>query len=114
MLPKEVTSVKRELPPGIVWAIIGVVVVVVVLIGYRVLGPRGSKADTTGSEETIKRVKETGVFYQPPAGAPVPGAGGVRPEPYGGVGGGGAPMPMMGGPPGGTAPTGPPLPGGGN
>jgi hypothetical protein len=60
-------QVKNEVSPVVVWTVVGVVVVVVVIIGIKMFG--GSrKVDTTGSEDTIKKVQQTGKFYEPPPG----------------------------------------------
>lgn len=74
-MPKEVIHVKKEVNPAVFWALIGVVAIVVVIGGFRMFSSSRNKADTTGSDETIKRVQETGKFYEPPPGAPVPGGG---------------------------------------
>lgn len=69
---------KKEVNPAVFWALIGVVAIIVVIGGFRMFSSSQNKADTTGSEETIKRVQATGKFYEPPPGAPVPpGAGGT-------------------------------------
>ena len=54
-------------------------------------GPAQYKAETKGSDAAMQDFQKTGTFYQPPAGAPVPGA------PQSGSGG-------MGQPPMGTNP----------
>ena len=81
---------KREISPGLMAVIIGVIAVIVVVIGIKVLGNPGFKAQTTGGEKEMDKWKTTGEFYKPPAGI-VPGA------PTGGGGG-----------PAGGIPTGPP------
>lgn len=85
---------KKELNPAVFWTVLVVLVVVVAAVGYRMLGSPSFKADTTGSEQTMQKVQQGGKMYEPPAGAPVPGAPG-----YTGTGGPGS-MPM-------GAPTGP-------
>ena len=99
---------QKEINPVIVWGALGLVVIVVIVIAYRVLGSRGFNPDRTGSEQKIEEFQKTGKFYQPPPQA-IPGGGGMGGPP----GMGGAPMgmptgpPSMGGTPGGI-PTGPP------
>lgn len=61
---------KKELPPAVVYLIIAIVVVVVVGIGYKMLGPKGFKADTAGSEKAQQQLQQTGTFYQPTGGGP--------------------------------------------
>jgi hypothetical protein len=68
--------VKKEISPAVVGVVLVVVVVLVIGIGYKVLAGPGGKMDTTGSEKDIERVKKGEAFYQPPANAPVPKAGG--------------------------------------
>ena len=63
---------KKEVNPAVFWVLIGVVAIVVIIGGFRLFSSSKTKADTTGSEETMKRVQETGKFYEPPPGAPVP------------------------------------------
>ena len=91
---------KKEVSPVFFGLALAVVLVVVVVVGYKMIGSRGFNKDTKGSEGTMKKVQETGKFYVPPADAPVPGAGGVRPN---GSNFGTAPpsgmQGMMGGPP---------------
>lgn len=71
---------KNEVNPAVFWVLIGVVAIVVVTIGFRMFSSSQTKMDTTGSDATIKRVQETGKFYEPPPGAPVPhGAGATSP-----------------------------------
>jgi hypothetical protein len=82
--------VKNEVSPAIMWVVLGVVLVGVVFIGYRMLGPKGFNAQTKGSEPAIQKYQQTGEFYKPPpgvvpqtnvgmpGGAPT-GPGGVRP-----------------------------------
>ena len=68
---------KNQLSPAMVAVILGVVLVVVVVIGYKMLASGGFKADKTGSEQSVKKAQEQGYFYKPPAGAPIPGMGGA-------------------------------------
>ena len=63
---------KNEVNPAVFWALIGIVAVVVVIFGFRMFSSSQTKVDTSGSEATMKRVQETGKFYEPPVGAPVP------------------------------------------
>ena len=70
---------KKEVNPAVFWALIGVVAIVVVIGGFRMFSSSQTKADTTGSDETIKRVQATGKFYEPPPGAPVPNGPGTTP-----------------------------------
>jgi len=69
--------VKKELNPVVVWVILGVAALVVIVIGYRVLAPKPFVPDRTGSEQAMQKVKTTGKFYSPPAGAPFAGGGGA-------------------------------------
>jgi hypothetical protein len=75
--------VKKEIPPVVVWVILGVIVLIVAGVGYRLFGPRNVEMDKTGSEESIKQFQETGTFYTPPPGV-VPGAPGGGMAPPGG------------------------------
>lgn len=61
---------KQQLSPAAFWAIIAVVVVVAVGVGYKMLGSPGYQKDETGGAEKIKEVQETGEFYKPPPGVP--------------------------------------------
>lgn len=87
---------QREMSPVVVWVLIAVVAIVVIGLGWRFVGPSRFRADTSGSEKAMEQVKQGQPLYQPPANAPVPGAGGRRPA--------NQPMmpPMMGGSGGGT------------
>lgn len=67
---------QKELNPVIVFGAIGVIAVVVIVVGYIVLGPKRFVPDTKGSEADMKRVIEKGEpMYRPPAN--VPGLGGA-------------------------------------
>lgn len=85
---------KKEVSPAVMLVVLALVLIVVAVFGYRMLGtPKGGKAENTKSSADLERVKAGGTLYQPPAGAPVPGAGGaMNAGPSGGP---------MGGPPGG-------------
>lgn len=63
---------KQEVNPVVMWVTLGVILCVVVVIGFRVLNPSHAK-QTTGSEDAMKKVQETGRFYTPPIA--VPGGG---------------------------------------
>ena len=76
---------KKEVKPAVFWVLIGVLAIVVLFVGLRMFSSSKPVADTTGSEATMKHVQETGKFYEPPAGAPVPGRTGA---PGGGMPGG--------------------------
>lgn len=65
---------KKELPPAVVWGVIAVIVIAVIGIGYKVLGPTKTEFDKGGSEQMMQKVKSGQPMYTPPAGAPVPGA----------------------------------------
>jgi len=71
---------KKEVNPAVFWVLIGVVAIIVVIGGFRMFSSSQNKADTTGSEETMKRVQATGKFNEPPPGAPVPGGPGSTPS----------------------------------
>ena len=70
-------DVRKEVSPTVVWVVLGVLIVIVAVVGYKMFAPRSFKGDTAGSEQAIQNVKQGGTFYTPPAGAPVPGAGGT-------------------------------------
>ncbi len=86
-------ALKKEVDPKVLWLALGVVLIAVIFIGYRMLGSSGYKGTKAGGEEVQKKFKETGTFYQPPPGI---------------VSGGGpsAPSGAMGMPPGMTSPGG--------
>lgn len=64
-----------EMNPLVFWGIIGVVVLVALGAGYFFLGSSGYRSSgNTSTEEVMQQVEQTGTFYSPPAGAPVPGA----------------------------------------
>jgi hypothetical protein len=63
-----VISVKNEVSPALMWVVLGVVLVGVVFIGYRMLGPKNFNAQTKGSENSIQKYQQTGEFYKPPPG----------------------------------------------
>ena len=86
---------KQEVKPAVFWVLIGALVVVVAVIGFRMFSSAPPKQDTTGSDQSIQKFQQTGTFYQPPAGAPIPM--GARGGSSGGGPGSGAP-PMSGGP----------------
>jgi hypothetical protein len=66
---------KKEVSPTVVGIILGVVLVAVLIIGYRTLAP-SQKAVTTGSEEYMEKVKRGEPMYTPPPGV-VPGSPGA-------------------------------------
>jgi hypothetical protein len=74
---------KNEVNPAIFWVLVGVVAIVVVIFSFRMFSSSPTKMDTTGSEATMKRVQETGKFYEPPPGAPVPRGPGSNMPPGG-------------------------------
>jgi hypothetical protein len=94
--------VKKDLNPMVVVAVLVVVAVAVVVVGYRALSNPGFKADSKGDEATMKKYKETGVFYQPPADAPIPRPGSSNSSQ--GLAPGAMSMPPGMGAPGGAAP----------
>jgi len=95
---------KKEVSPAVVWAIIGVVLVVVIIVGFKMLRTP-SNFDTKGSEEAMKKVQAGQPLYTPPGGMPSPGVGFTPPGSTRPTGGG--PSAMMNIPPGGsTAPGG--------
>jgi len=74
-----VIALKKEVDPKVLWLSLGVVLIAVIFIGYRMLGGPGYKANTSGGEEIQKKYKETGTFYQPPPGI-VSGSGPSAPS----------------------------------
>src|SRR5438067_2217887 len=76
----EVITVKKEVSPTVTWIAVVVVVLVVIFLGYRFISGPPANPDKKGEDEAMKRVKSGGMLYQPPANAPVPGAGGKRPD----------------------------------
>jgi hypothetical protein len=76
--------VKKEVSPLVIGIVLGVVVIAVVIIGYRTLST-SYKPVTTGSEKDMERVKQGEALYTPPAGVP-----GIRTTPPA-AGGGGTP-----------------------
>ena len=81
---------QKELNPVIVFGAIGVIAIVVIVVGYIVLGPKRFVADTKGSENDMKRVQQGEMLYRPPSGVPglaTPGGPGGAPP--------GAPGPGM-------------------
>jgi len=93
--------IQNDVNPIIFWVVVGVLVVGVA--GFFVLRARGPawQKQTGGREGAAQKVQPTGTFYTPPAGAPVPGAGGMRPMTPPGGGGGSSFQPPMGVPGGG-------------
>lgn len=75
--------VKKEVSPMVVGIILGVVLIAVIVIGYRTLAVP-HKVETTGSEKDMDRVKKGEPMYTPPPGV-VPGSSST---PGGGPGGG--------------------------
>ena len=61
-------ALKKEVDPRVLWVALGIVLIGVIFIGYRMLGSPGYKAAATGGEDIQKKFKETGTFYQPPPG----------------------------------------------
>lgn len=80
------------------WALIAVIAVVVIGVGFKMFRGRSGNFDKTGSDATMQRVQSGQMLYTAPAGAPVPGAGGVRPQSTGNMQLPGM-MPPAGGPP---------------
>lgn len=64
---------KRNVHPAVVWGSLGVVVAIVIAVGYFVIAGPGFRENKVGSEKDIQRVKSGDTFYKPPANAPVPG-----------------------------------------
>ena len=60
---------KKELSPAVTWAVIAVVVVAVIAIGYKFLVPKPFVADTTGSDALMKKVQSGQRMYTPPDAA---------------------------------------------
>ncbi len=71
---------RKDLSPTVVWGMIVVFALIVVGVGYRMFGPQKTEYQKTGSEQMMNKVKSGGTMYQPPAGAPVPGAPGYNPS----------------------------------
>jgi hypothetical protein len=93
---------RLELNPVVFWSVVGVIVVG--LLGFWLMRERAASGpmQTGGSEAAQQKFQQTGKFYQPPAGMPVPGG-----QPGGMMGGpGGMYRPPMGAPGGQTAPGG--------
>lgn len=65
---------KQQIHPAIVWVGLGVVLVVVIAIGFKVLNSQYTK-DTKGSDQTMEKFKKEGSFYNPPIPGGAPGAG---------------------------------------
>ena len=85
---------KQQVSPGVMALVLGIVVVVVVIIGFRMLGSKSYQADKAGGQKEMDTFKQTGQFYKPPEGI-VPGSRS-----------GGPPMGLPTGPPGGGGGTG--------
>jgi hypothetical protein len=67
---------KSEMNPVVTWVIIGVVVLVAVIVGFKVLGgPQAGAFQKGGSEEYQKKVESGQPLYSPPAAAFPPGGG---------------------------------------
>jgi hypothetical protein len=64
-------QVKKEVSPAVVGVILGAVLIVVLIIGYRTLATP-QKNDTTGSEAYMEKIKRGEPMYTPPPGV-VPG-----------------------------------------
>ncbi len=76
---------KGEVNPAVFWGIIGVLVVGVVVFMVMRNGGSTFKPETGGSEAAQKKLQQTGQFYTPPPGAPVPRPGGGMAQPGGGT-----------------------------
>jgi len=62
-------GVKTEMSPIVTWVIIGVVLLITVIVGFKFLGnPGGGQFQKGGSEELMKKVQSGGKLYEPPAG----------------------------------------------
>ena len=61
---------KKEVSPALMAVILAVLAVVVIVVGYKVLGPKAYVAETAGGEDQQKKFQQTGEFYKPPAGMP--------------------------------------------
>ncbi len=57
---------KKELNPVVVYVIIGVVVVVVLGLGYTMFGPKPVNYEKAGSEQMMQKVQSGGKMYEPP------------------------------------------------
>jgi hypothetical protein len=63
---------QREIDPQVGYAILAVIAVVVIgLLVWKLRTP-AFRPQTTGSEAYQRHYEQTGRFYQPPPGAPVP------------------------------------------
>lgn len=70
---------KQEVSPAIMVIALVVVVAVVAFFGFRTLSSnKGGSLEKSKSSADLARVKAGGTMYVPPAGAPVPGAGGTN------------------------------------
>jgi hypothetical protein len=67
---EEVNEVKKDLPAAVVYLIIAVVVVLVVGIGYKLLGPKGYDASKKAWDAPNPDYKKTGEVYKAPPGVP--------------------------------------------
>ncbi len=83
---------KKQLSPAVVWGLLTVVVLVVVVVGYKMLAGGGYKASTIADKAKMDAVttgKEQ--MYTPPKDVPgivIPGREGAAPAPGGGGAGG--------------------------
>ncbi len=67
---------KKELPQGVVWAIIGVVLLGAIAFGYSYLAPKPADKDTKAGDTMMNKVKEGGKVYEPPGATVRTGANG--------------------------------------
>ena len=77
---KEVGNVKKEISPAVTWTAVVVVALLAIFFGFRLISAPPPNTDKKGADDAQARVQQGGKLYEPPAGAPVPGAGGKRPD----------------------------------
>ena len=79
---------RKEMGPAVAWISVVLVVLLVVFLGFKFMSGPAPNPDKKGADDAMTRVQQGGKLYEPPADAPVPGAGGKRPDGKpGGMGG---------------------------
>ena len=75
---------KQQVNPAVFWALLAVVVVVVLVVGFKMFGPKSTTYDTKPDDALMKKVQSGQPLYTPPPGAPVlggQGGAGSQPSP---------------------------------
>jgi len=89
---------KQQVNPAVFWALLAIVVVVVLVVGFKMFGPKSAAYDTKPDDALMKKVQSGQPLYSTPPGYTGPGSNGP-----GAPGGPGAtnsiPSGMMGTPP---------------